>query len=133
MKELLERIFDAILSLKKHVKLAVIATIILGAIPAYYAILDHRKKSDIEILKDDIRRNIAIIDSIFPKEPYKMSDYGLYKINYIEKQLTMIETDFIKDKDLDAIKEFVDAVYPKSVIRISRCCMAVRNPSAFPI
>ena len=25
------------------------------------------------------------------------------------------------------------AYYPKSVIRISQCCMAVRNPSTFPI
>ena len=32
----------------------------------------------------------------------------------------------------DGVGEYL-RLKPKSVIRISRCCMAVRNPSAFPI
>ena len=30
-------------------------------------------------------------------------------------------------------REFMSIYYPKSVIRISQCCMAVRNPLSFPI
>lgn len=113
---MLNDIWKAIKGLTRNIKIMTLIAVlsaIFGGIQVYYLYKDHNKRSKIELIKEEIQKDITKIDSIYPKVPYKNSDYGFYKINYIEKQLTWTETEFIKNKDLEAIKIFVDALYNK--------------------
>lgn len=132
----IEKIWQSIKSIKvsvKNISIFTVATFVVGAIPAYYAIIDHQEKEEFpstsEILKDSIRENVDIILNSF--EPEKISteldsieDHNIIIIrnfkfismeyaNYLKEEVNDIETMSIENKNFDEIEAIMDICYQK--------------------
>jgi hypothetical protein len=111
---MLENIWVTLKDFFKHFKIMMLLSIILAIIPAYYAIIDHEKKSEIEIKRENIKRNKHYIDSLY-KESYKkygdviLSLYATQNVcHLLDKSNPLSDYAYLKEKKLNAIDEYIN-------------------------
>jgi DNA-directed RNA polymerase subunit RPC12/RpoP len=85
------------------------------------------KYCGMEILPDEIHGETAFCVSCRRSQKIEITPLASLRSKSTEKRHIMIPAD-----EIIIDKTEYKPLKPKSVIRISRCCMAVRNPSVFP-